>query len=259
MKTFIIMISFFVLTSIIQAQVKTEPILYQDGDVELEGFLAYDKLLKSKRGGVLIIHDKYGLNDFTKKRAEELAKLVYIAFALDLFGKDITINEQTDIDELLEPFFDENQALIPQRAQLGLGNLADHSKVDASRIAVIGYGFGGTVAMELARSGANLSATVNYFGKLTPLKTETNQKIKCPILILIGSDDPKIPREDLESFKVEMNSENNDWQINTYGGAVHGFTYYELGFEPSSGEAYNYNADKRSWEAVKILLLETLK
>ncbi len=259
MKNIIISILIFVLTALIQAQVKTESILYQDGDLELEGSLVYDKLLKSKRGGVLIIHDKYGLNEFIQKRAEEIAKLGYIAFALDMFGKDVKINDQETVEELLQPFFEENQGLMQNRAQLGLDILSNHTKVDASRVAVMGYGFGGQAAMELAKSGVNLAATVNFFGNLSTNNKETVQKIKGPVLILMGSDDPNISEAELESFMKEMKSESNDWQINTYGGAVQGFTYYELGFDASTGEAYNYNADKRSWEAVKILFHETLK
>ena len=259
MKNIIISILIFVLTALIQAQVKTESILYQDGDLELEGSLVYDKLLKSKRGGVLIIHDKYGLNDFIQKRAEEIAKLGYVAFALDMFGKDVKINDQDTVEELLQPFFEENQGLIQNRAQLGLDILSNHTKVDASRVAVMGYGFGGRAAMELAKSGVNLAAIVNFFGNLSTNNKETIQKIKGPVLILMGSDDPNISEAELESFMKEMKSESNDWQINTYGGAVQGFTYYELGFDASTGEAYNYNADKGSWEAVKILFHETLK
>ena len=214
MKTIIIAFLIFIFASFIQAQVKKESILYQDEDVQLEGFLAYDKLLKSKRGGVLIIHDKYGLNEFIKKRAEEIAKLGYVAFALDMFGKDVKINEQITIKELLQPFFEENQGLMQRRAQLGLDILTNHTKVDGSHVAVIGYGFGGLVAMEIARSGANLSATVNFFGKLAIDHKDTVKNIKGPVLILKGSNDPNISETELESFMKEMNSVSNDWQIN---------------------------------------------
>ena len=259
MKTILSLFILFILISNVQAQVKWETITYQDGETELEGYLSYDKLLKSKRGGVLIVHDKYGINEFIKERAKELAKLGYVAFVADMFGKEVQMDDEVDRTELTESFFEAEQTLIPHRAQVGLDYLSNHSRVDASRLAVIGYGFGGSVAMELARSGVNLSATINYFGSLNPQKNESYNKIKGPVLVLIGSEDPKISGEELESFKLEMNSENNDWQINTYGGAAHGFTYYELGFEILNGEAYNYNADKRSWESVKILLHETLK
>jgi dienelactone hydrolase len=259
MKIKIVAFFMFVFITCIQAQVKKEVILYQDGDVQLEGFLTYDKLLKSKRGGVLIIHDKYGLNEFIKKRAEEIAKLGYVAFALDMFGKDININGQNTIEEILQPFFEEKQELRPHRAQLGLDILTKHSKVDASHVAVIGYGFGGLVAMDIAQSGADLSATINFFGNFATDDKNTVKNIKGPVLILKGSDDKYLSEAELESSLKVMKPESNDWQINTYGGAVRGFTYYELGFDVSTGEAYNYNAYKRSWEAVKILLHETLK
>jgi dienelactone hydrolase len=258
MRTLIISATIFLLTSILQAQVKTEFVSYKDGNIELKGFFAYDKLLKSKRGGVLIVHDKYGLNKYIQDRAEELAKLGYIAFAVDMFGTDIKMDEESKSDEHLQPFFVEDQKLIPQRAELGFYNLLQHPKVDTTRIAVIGYGFGGMVAMELARSGVNLAATINFFGELSSQNSPHNN-INSPLLILVGANDPKLTSDDIQIFKQDAGEQSDNWQINIYGGAFHGFTYYELGFEPKEGEAYNYNADKRSWEAAKILLLETLK
>ncbi len=246
-------------TSLCHSQVKTDLITYQDGDVELEGYLAYDKLLKSIRGGVLLVHNVNGRDKFIQERADELAKIGYIVFALDMFGKGVSAKDKDEQEELTSQFLEENRQLMRQRALKGLEILVQQAKVDQNRIAAIGYGFGGTTVLELARSGANLTAAVNYFGSLSTPTPDDAKNIKGAVLVLLGSEDPFIAEEEIKSFRTEMQNANADWQMNIYGGAYQGFTRYSLGFDPSSGKAYNYNADKRSWEAVKSLLREKLK
>ena len=254
----ICLILFMVSVSI--AQVKTELITYSDGDVELEGYLAYDKLLKSVRGGVLIVHNTNGRDKFIQERAEELAKIGYIVFAADMYGKGVVPKDEDEQEELTSQFFGEDRQLMRQRVLKGLEVLAKQPKVDEARLAAIGYGFGGTAVLELARSGANITAAINFFGSLSTPNPEEAQNIKGAVMVLLGSEDPVISKEEIKTFRDEMQNANADWQINLYGGAYHGFTRYSLGFDPgSSGKAYNYNADKRSWESVKSLLREKLK
>jgi dienelactone hydrolase len=255
-------ISIFLITllfSLSNAQVKTELITYQDGEVELEGYLAYDKLLKSVRGGVMIVHNANGRDKFIQERADELAKIGYIVFAVDMFGKGISPKDEDEEEEVISEFLGEDRQLMRQRALKGLEILTQQSKVDANRLAAIGYGFGGTTVLELARSGANITAAINFFGALSTPTPEDAKNIKSAVLVHLGSEDPIISKEEIEAFRIEMQNANADWQINVYGGAYHGFTRYSLGFDASSGKAYNYNADKRSWESVKSLLREKLK
>ena len=252
---------FFLIVFISQsgAQVKSELITYKDGDVELEGYLAYDRILKSVRGGVLLVHNANGRDKFIEERADELAETGYVVFALDMFGKGIHPESEEDQIEQASQFLGEDRNLMRERASRGLEILTEQNKVDENRIAAIGYGFGGTTVLELARSGANITAVINFFGHLSTPASENNANIKGTVLILLGSEDPLISKEEIETFRTEMNNANVDWQMNIYGGAYNGFTRYELGFDTSFGRAYNYNADKRSWEEVKFLLREKLK
>ena len=255
-------ISIFLITLLVSfgsAQVKTELITYQDGEVELEGYLAYDKLLKSVRGGVLIAHNANGRDKFIQERADELAKIGYVVFAIDMFGKGVSSKDEDEEEDLTSQFLGEDRQLMRERALKGLEILTQQTKVDATRLAAIGYGFGGTTVLELARSGANITATINFFGALSTPTPEDAKNIKGAVLVHIGSEDPIVSKEEVETFRAEMQNANADWQINVYGGAYHGFTRYSHGFDPTSGKAYNYNADKRSWEAVKSLLREKLK
>jgi len=259
MKTYISIFLIFVLFSLCSAQVKTELITYIDGEVELEGYLAYDKILKSVRGGVLLVHNANGRDKFIQERADELAKIGYVVFALDMYGKGVLPEDEDEEEELTEQFLGEDRELMRERARKGLEILSQQNKVDKNRLAAIGYGFGGTTVLELARSGANITAAINFFGHLnTPIQDDA-KNIKGAILVLLGSEDPVISKEEIETFRNEMQNAKTDWQMNLYGGAYHGFTKYSLGFDTSSGKAYNYNADKRSWEAVKSLLREKLK
>jgi dienelactone hydrolase len=259
MKIYIAIFLIVILFSLSSAQVKSELITYKDGDVELEGYLAYDKILKSVRGGVLLVHNANGRDKFIQERADELAKIGYVVFALDLYGKGVVPKDEEEEQELTAQFLGEDRQLIRERARLGLEILSQQSKVDPNRLAAIGYGFGGMTVLELARSGEPITAAINFFGALSTPTPKDASNIKGAVLILLGSEDPLIPRDEIEAFRTEMQNSNVDWQMNIYGGAYHGFTRYELGFDPSSGKAYNYNADKRSWEAVKSLLHEKLK
>ncbi len=259
MKKYISIFLIILLFSLSSAQVKTELITYKDGDVELEGYLAYDKILKSVRGGVLLAHNTNGRDKFIQERADELAKIGYVVFALDMYGKGIVPKDEDEEQELTAQFLGEDRQLMRERARKGLEILSQQSKVDQNRLAAVGYGFGGTTVLELARSGANITAAINFFGALSTPTPEDAQNIKGAVMILLGSEDPVIPQGEIEAFRTEMQNANADWQMILYGGAYHGFARYSLGFDTSSGKAYNYNADKRSWDAVKSLLREKLK
>ena len=207
----------------------------------------------------MVFHNANGRDKFIEERANELAKLGYVVFTADMYGKGIIPEDEDQQEELTESFFGEDRQLMRQRATAGLEILSQQPKVDKTRLAAIGYGFGGATVLELARSGANITAAINYFGNLSTPTPEDAKNIKGAVLVLLGSEDPIIPEDEIEAFRAEMQNANADWQLNLYGDAYHGFTQYSLGFDASSGKAYNYNADKRSWEAVKSLLHEKLK
>jgi len=145
------------------------------------------------------------------------------------------------------------------RANAGLEVLKKHPLTDVNRIAAIGYCFGGTVVLEMARSGAELAGVVSFHGGLSTPNPSDAKNIKGKVLVLHGADDPAVPPDQVIAFQDELRKAGVDWQMVSYGGAVHSFTNPEAGNDPSRGAAYNEKADKRSWEAMKTFFGEIFK
>ena len=174
-----------------QAQIHTEAIEYKQGDTVLEGYLAYDASIKGKRPGVLIVHQWKGLTDYEKKRAEMLAKLGYNVFALDIYGKGIRPQSSQEAGAQAGKY-KSNRDLLRARAQAGLAVLQKQELTDPKRVAAIGYCFGGTTVIELARSGADIAGVVSFHGGLDSPHPEDGKHIKCKVLALHGADDPHV-------------------------------------------------------------------
>jgi len=241
-----------------QAQIHTETIQYKHGDTVLEGYLAYDAAIKGRRPGVLIIHQWKGLTDYEKKRAEMLAQLGYNAFAADIYGKGTRPQSSQEAGAQAGKYRN-NRDLLRARAQAGLAVLQKHELTDPKRIAAIGYCFGGTAVIELARSGADIAGVVSFHGGLDSPHPEDGRNIKCKVLALHGADDPHVSAKDLAAFEDELRQAKVDWQLVKYGGAVHAFTDWNAGDNPQQGAAYNEKADRRSWEAMKQFFAEIFK
>ena len=239
-----------VFPSNIFASIHTEAVEYKDGSAVMEGYLAYDDAAQGKRPGILIVPDWMGVGDFPKRRAENLAALGYVALAADIYGKGIRPANFKEAGEQAV-IYKNDRALARQRAQAALKILENNSFADKSRIAAMGYCFGGMVALELARSGADLKGLVSFHGNLDTPNPEDGKNIKGKVLVLHGAEDPFVTPQDVENFKNEMRATNTDWQMVVYGGAVHAFTNPEAGNDNSKGAAYNGSADKRSWQAMK--------
>ena len=240
------------------AQIHTETIEYRDRDTVLEGYLAYDADMKGKRPGVLIVHQWKGLTDYEKKRAEMLAKLGYNVFALDIYGKGIRPKTSQEAGAQAGKYKN-NRELLRARAQAGLAVLQKQELTDPRRIAAIGYCFGGTTVIELARSGAEIAGVVSFHGGLDSPHPEDGKNIKCKVLALHGADDPHVSAKDLAAFEDEMRQAKVDWELVKYGGAVHSFTDWNAGNNVAQGAAYNEKADKRSWEAMRQFFAELFK
>jgi dienelactone hydrolase len=242
----------------LRAEVRTEPIEYKQGDTTLEGVVVYDDAVSGKRPGVLVVHQWKGLGDYEKKRAEMLAKLGYAVVAADIYGKGVRPSNPKDAAAMAGKF-KSDRALLRARVNAGLDLLKKQPQVDASRLAAMGYCFGGTTVLELARSGANIKGVVSFHGALNTPSPEDAKNIKCKVLACHGADDPFVPAPEVAAFEEEMRKANVDWQLVAYGNAVHSFTDWGAGNDNSKGSAYNEKADKRSWEAMKTFFAEILK
>lgn len=238
------------------AALSTKRVDYQHGDDLLKGYLAYDDSILGKRPGILVVHCFRGLRDFVKERTEQLARLGYIAFALDMYGF-IPKNDQEAFG--LAKSFSEDRQLMRSRARAGLDVLMANPLTDLQRIGAIGYCFGGCVVLELVRSGAEIAGVVGFHAILDTPHREDAKKIKGKVLILHGADDPIVPTDQVLAFQEEMRKAKVDWQMVYYGGAVHAFTMPEVGTDYSKPAAYHEKADKRSWEAMKIFFQEVFQ
>lgn len=256
MKPLLSCVAFALLLSLnLQAAIHTETVVYRSDGVELEGFLAYDKAKSGPRPGVLVVHQWKGLTDYEKKRCEMLAKLGYTAFAVDIYGKGIRPATTADAGKLAGQY-KSDRALLRARVNAGLEALRKSGQVDAKRIACIGYCFGGTTALELARSGADVAGVVSFHGGLSTPSPEDAKKIRGKVLVLHGADDPFVPAPEVAGFQDEMRQAKVDCQFVAYSGAVHSFTHWEAGSDNSKGAAYHEKADHRSWEAMRTFFAE---
>lgn len=244
--------------SLAHADVKTEVVEYRHGDVMLEGYLAYDDSFQGKRPGVVVAHEWFGQTSYERKRAEQLARLGYVAFAIDMYGKGVRARDGKEAGALAGKYMGDRK-LMRARAAAGLDVLRNRPETDPTRLAAIGYCFGGTTVLELARSGADLASVVSFHGVLDTPTPGDARNIKAKVLVLHGGDDPMVPNKQVEAFQEEMRKGGVDWQFISYGGAVHRFSNPAAGDDSSKGLAYNERADRRSWEAMRAFFAETLK
>ena len=227
------------------AGVVSKPVQYDHKGTALEGYLAYDDSITGKRPGVLVVHEWWGLNDYVRTRVEKLAKLGYVAFALDMYGKGIWTKEPAKAKELSSHL--RGKPILRQRARSGLDILKNNAMVDPTRIAAIGYCFGGTTVLELAYSGADVLGVVSFHGGLTAAKPEDFNRIKARFLICHGANDGFIPAEAIQAFQNGLDKAGADWQMISFGNAVHSFTNPDADKVGIKGIAYNKQADERSW------------
>lgn len=236
----------------------TEYVDYKEGDTTLQGYLAYDEAGAGKRPGVIVVHEWTGPGPYVERRARQLAELGYVAFAVDIYGKGVRPTNPQEAGKQAG-IYRKDRPLMRRRAQAGLKVLQDNPRVDADRLAAIGYCFGGGVALELARSGADIKGVVSFHGNLDTPNRDDAKNVKAKLLIAHGADDPAVPPEQIVGFAQEMNEAGVDWQLNVYSHARHGFTNPDNGSDNTKAVAYNKEADMRSWEAMKSFFNEIFK
>ena len=255
MKLSIFLILFFSLVSMARGEVVTKVVPYNDGAVQLEGFMAWDNSKEGPRPGVLVVHEWTGLNDYTRSRCRQLAELGYVAFAVDMYGEGIR-PQTTEEASQQATIYRSDRPLMRQRVKAGLDILMNNERCDRDRVAAIGYCFGGGTVLELARSGAAIQGVVSFHGNLDTPDPTVAKNIKCKVLVCHGADDPYVPVTQVTGFFDEMRAAGVDYQFIAYSGAVHAFTNPGSGDDPSRGAAYNADADRRSWEHMKLFFSE---
>lgn len=255
MKTLFFLILMFAFTMNLKSEIITKDIEYTEGGTTLMGYLAYNNNNTESRPGILIVHQWKGLTEYEKMRARQLAELGYVAFAVDVYGKDIRPTSSEEAGKQAGKFSSDRN-LLRERVKAGLEEIKKQEFVNVNNIAVIGYCFGGGAALELARSGADIKGAVSFHGNLTTPNPLDANNIKCKISVQHGAIDPNVPEEDVIAFKKEMEDAKVDYVLTEYAGAVHSFTQESAGNDPSKGSAYNERADKRSWQAMKNFFTE---
>ncbi len=237
------------------AKVQTKVIPYQDGDVQLEGVLAWDDARTGTRPGVLVVHEWWGLNEYARDRARQLAKLGYVAFAVDMYGKD---NVTTHPDQAGK-WMKQVQASVSHwqaRAIKGLAVLRSQDHVDRHNIAAIGYCFGGATVIQLAYSGAEVKGVVSFHGAL-PLPTgKQANKVKAKMLIAHGNADPFLKEEHIQKFRNALDKSSIDWHMVLYAGARHSFTNPGADAHGMDALKYDQQADERSWAHMQLFFDE---
>ncbi|MHB1948101.1 MAG: dienelactone hydrolase family protein [Gammaproteobacteria bacterium] len=233
-----------------------QKIQYQDGDVELEGYCAVDKSKPGQKPAVLVFHDWSGRNEFAQKKAEQLAELGYIGFAVDMYGSGKVGTTTEEKQELMKPLAN-NRVLLRQRVLAALEAVKKQPDVDLQRIGAIGFCFGGLCALDLARSGADVRGVVSFHGLLHKPENLPDKKIVAKVLAMHGHDDPMVKPDQVLAFETEMTEQKVDWQVHVYGGTQHGFTN-PLAKDNKLGIFYNEVAARRSWIAMKNFFEEVL-
>jgi len=233
--------------------VETKKIEYGTTAEVFEAYCAFDAALAGKRPAVLVAHDWSGRNEFAEKKAEKLAQLGYVALALDMFGKGKLGKNNDEKSQLIQPLI-ADRALLRKRMLVALELLKNLDNVDTTRIAAIGFCFGGLCVLDLARSGVAIQGVVSFHGILGAPNLAP-ERIKAKVLALHGHDDPMVPPEQVLAFEQEMTAAGADWQVHVYGNTMHGFTN-PLANDPVFGTVYSTLAEKRSWLAMQNFFSE---
>ena len=206
-----------------QAAIKTQYVDYMHGNTPLKGFLAYDDAISGKRPAVLLVHYRGGLQGSTLEDAQMIARLGYVVFAADIFGKDVvpkTVPEMTALTNI----YNNDRQLMRTRAQAGFDALAKNPMVDASKIAIVGYCFGGTVAVELAETGVPAVGTIAVHGSFRNFTPAAARNIKGRVLILHGAEDEVAPLDEVNKLIADLRAAKVTWELQVYSGSSHGFT-----------------------------------
>ena len=228
---------------------KSEIIKYNDGNLSCEAYCAYDDAISQKKPLILVCHDWSGRNEFACQKADALATLGYIGFAVDMYGNAKTAQAKEDKMALIQPLL-QDRNILKNRIVAAFDAAKKIKSVDSAKIAAIGFCFGGLCALDLARSGAEVKGVVSFHGLLNAPENTNQATIKSKVLVLHGYDDPMVTPDGVLSFAREMTEAKVDWQLFMYGNTMHAFTNPQAN-DPGFGTVYSKSADARSWLAMK--------
>jgi dienelactone hydrolase len=231
------------------AEVKTQTVEYKDGQTTLKGFLAYDDATQGKRPGVVVVPEWWGMTDYPKSRAKQLAELGYVAFVADIYGDGFATDDPKVAGQKSGEA--KKNDWCRTRGKLALKQLVKNEHVDPGNLAAIGYCFGGGCVIEMARAGDDLKGVVSFHGTLDTKQPAQPGEVKAKVLVLTGADDPFVTKDKVEAFEKEMKSAGVDYKVVTYPGAKHAFTNPSADKYGINGIQYNKQADEQSWQAMK--------
>lgn len=237
-----------------QSAIHLETVEYKDELTNCVGTLVYDAAHPGRLPGVLVCPTFWGADALARRKATQIARLGYAVFVMDPYGDGKVAETREEATALMMPLL-KDRAILRRRAAAALKVLRYNRRADGSHLAAVGYCFGGLIALELARDGADLRAAISFHGILDNGGAKPAASIKPAILVLHGSEDPIVPAPQVAAFMDEMRASKADWQMVHYGGAVHAFTNPEAA-DHSFGTVYQEAADKRSWRLMQAHLTE---
>lgn len=229
-----------------EAALKGEKVMYEQGGTKLQGYLVYEDSYQAARPGVLVVHEWWGLNEDTRRKAEGLAREGYVALAVDMYGEGKTTPHPKEAGEWATAVR-QNKELGKAQFLAGYEFLQNHPLIQKGQIAAIGYCFGGAVVLSMAQEGIDLKGVVSFHGALPAEKAGPN-KIKAKILVCHGADDPLVTREQIVQYQENLRAAGADWQFMAFGGAKHSFTNPEADKLGIPALGYNKTVDQRSWK-----------
>lgn len=243
------------LGALAHSSVELKEVEYKAGEIQCRGLLAVDTAQTGKRPGILIIPEWWGRNDYVTSRAQSLAAMGYVAFVADMYGDGKVTTDSATAGQWAGAV-KKDRPLMRARAEAALAQLKALEPTDAAKTAAIGYCFGGTTVLEMARDNAAVLGVVSFHGGLETGNAPTAEKITPKVLVLHGAADKSVSDTQLTAFMREMDTAQADWYLTAYGHAIHGFTNPAAGTDTSASVAYNEKADKRSWREMMAFFQE---
>jgi len=234
--------------------IATRTIEYRDGGDVFEAYMAWDDSSRDTRPAVLISHAWAGRGEQEEHRAEQLAELGYVGFALDMYGKGKRGTSKEENAALMQPLIDD-RTVLQRRMNLALDVCRKQKEVDGDRVAAMGFCFGGLCALDLARTGAEVAGVASFHGLFSPPGNTDGNRISAKVLVLHGWDDPMAKPDQVLALAEELSAMGADWQIHAYGDTVHAFTN-PAADDPDFGTVYDADADRRSWQSLQLFLAE---